>query len=187
MAAHITDHVARAIARLPDQFKGKVKLELLLTTFIEPFQEIEDALWQLLTERTLDVAIGQQLDDIGTIVQFFRDGANDDTYRRRLRARVKVIRSRGSGDELLQITRLIIDDALATVTLVPGYPAALVIRIDARPVAQEIAEMAIDFLRKAVAGGVRIILEYTTLDTSGLFRWDTGPGWDSGYFADAIE
>ena len=187
MAAHITDHVARALARLPDQFKGKTKLELLLTTFIEPFQEIEDVFWQLLVERTLDVAIGKQLDDIGAIVQFFRDGANDDTYRRLLRARIKVLRSRGTGDELLQITRLIINDATATVTLVPEYPAALVIRIDAQPLAQEIAEMAIGFLRKAASGGVRIILEFTTLATAGLFRWDTGPGWDSGYFADAIE
>lgn len=157
---HITNHTARVRARIREQFKDKDNYVAFLNLLAAPAQDIEDALYDLLTLRAIDTAEGTQLDNIGTIVGQDRGGLDDDEYRPRLRARIATNRSAGTYTDLISITRLILDGEDVTVTLEPQYPAGLVVNIGGDAISEELSDALISFLRDGRAGGVRLILEY---------------------------
>ncbi len=162
MTTQITDHVAEALTRLKEQFKGQANYIALLEALIAPCQDIEDAFWSLLTERFLDTAVGAQQDIIGKIVGQPRNGLSDDDYPAYLRARIATNRSNGLVEDLIRITQLIVDDDNVTVVVDQQYPAAVVVRIEDTAAVDATTDALISFLRQAKAGGVRLILEYTT-------------------------
>jgi hypothetical protein len=157
----ITNHVARARARLKEQFKDKVKYNTFLDTFSNPSQSLEDALWQLLTERAIDTAIGSQLDNIGAIVGEARGGASDADYRPRLRARIAANRSNGTVRDLNKVTRLILNDGTISFQVLQQPTAAVVMDVD-DVLTDTLSDTLISFLRDTKSGGVRILLEYWT-------------------------
>lgn len=175
----IESHSAEALLRLCEVFKAKPKMRAFLTALCGPAQRLEDCLYQLLTERYLSTAIGAQLDVLGKIVGQARNGLSDEDYKRYLSARVKTNRSSGLTDELLAIARLIVDDDDAVIRFDPSYPAAGIVRISNIPFDTTIAEILVTFLRAAAADGVRIVLEWSTVDPEDTFFWDT-TSWDSG-------
>lgn len=165
--AYIPDQVAQALARLPSQHQGKVKIEALLTTLCQPFQDIELLLWALFTQRGIDSGIGAQLDQIGVLVGQPRAGRDDTTYRRFLRARVATNKSRGTQDEILAIAALVIGDGTVTLILNNSGPATVVLKVG-NPLAADVAAvLSTYFMTRAVAAGVRIITESSTADTAG--------------------
>lgn len=168
----ITNHVDRALARLRSQYQGKPKIEAFVTALLEPIQDLEDALWTLYVGRILDTATFAQLDAIGYIVGEPRLGRIDDDYRRFIRARIKTNRSNGLHEELLAITRLVLDDETAELELVPQHPASLLLRITGTIITDEVAEILLDFLRDSVAAGVRLILEYIPSADTDTLRFD---------------
>jgi len=64
---HTTDHVAQALARLAEQYRG-TNVEGLVTAFAQQAQYAEDGLYALVTDTTIDAAVGVQLDVLGRIV-----------------------------------------------------------------------------------------------------------------------
>lgn len=183
----ITDHVAQAIDRLPQQFKQKVNIEALLTALVTPVQTLENALYALLTERDVNSAIGQQLDDIGAIVGEARQGRLDDDYRRFVRARISTNKSKGTAADVLTVARLIIDDEDATLHLQWSGTASVVLAIEDVVSDPDVMDILISFLRNVVAAGVRIIVEYATVVEASMFFWDT-TSWDGGLkWSDAVD
>lgn len=103
-----TQHNEEGLALFIDRYKGKPRMAALLTIFMNQVQDLEDALFELITERTVDAAIGVQLDILGAIVgQPDRAGLSDDDYRTIIKARIKVNRSDGHADQMIEILRLI--------------------------------------------------------------------------------
>lgn len=168
----ITDHSDRALARLRSQYQGKPKIAALVAALVDEVQEFDDALWDLYLGRMLDDATGAQLASIGFVVGEPNAGRPDDDYRRFIRARIKTNRSNGLPEELLAIARLVIDDETAELWLEPQHPASVVLHVDGIIVIDELAEIVLSFLRDAVAGGVRILLEYVPSDDADSLRFD---------------
>ena len=162
MIEHLPNHVEQALARLTHQFKDSTKLRALLSALVAPSQEIEDALWQLLTERGVETAVGLQLDKIGEIVGQERGGLSDSVYRKYIRARIAANRSDGIVDDLIFVTRAVLNDDAAVIQIEPQYPAAVVVRVFSLSVTAETAVALIKFLKAAVAAGVRILLEFVS-------------------------
>lgn len=153
--------------------------EKFIATLATPFQSIELMLQQLLTERSIDTAVGAQLDIIGKIVGQPRNGLDDDTYRRYCRARIATNKSNGIVENLITVTDLIVYDDDGYYEIDTQGIATVVVKIQNITLTEELADVLISFLKDAVSGGVRVILEYTT--NLNCFKWDTaGRGWDSG-------
>lgn len=169
--AKITDHLARGLGRLLLQYRDKLKLQQLLAVCIEQVQEIEDALWQLWEERKLDTAAGAQLDTLGAIVGQAREGVDDDTYRLRIRARIRLNRSSGTAEDVYGVMRLLVPEG-ATLELLNQPPAGFVLRVNDQGVpAATLVPFLVDFLEQASAGGVRGILEYMTVSDGEMLRF----------------
>lgn len=169
MSTDPVDHEAQMIGRLAQQFR-RPRIEAYLAVVAREVQALEDALQDLLTMRRLDTATGLQLTRIGVKVGQPRNGVtDDDLYRRLVRARIAANRSRGVGEDVLRITRLVVD---STVVVEMEYQqvATVVLRLSGPGVTQTIADILIGFLRRAVVAGVRIILEWSLATDADTFR-----------------
>lgn len=182
MATKIDNHVEQALSRLRQQFKDKPNIETWISILVAPMQRLEDALYQLLTERGIDDAVGAQLDRLGKIVGQPRDGRTDETYRRFIRARISVNTSNGTIEDVLTVTRLVLDDDDITLTLGNSGPACLLFQLEDSAVPVDTALLlAVYFLRRTVAAGVRIVTESGATNPDDWARW--GDDWnDSGKF-----
>lgn len=172
---HVTNHVERAVARLPQQFRGKVNVEAFVAAVCQPGQDLEDALWDLYSERDVNTAVGDQLDDVGGIVGEERQGRDDDTYRRFVRAKISVNKSKGTALDVLTVASLVLDFTFteADFLLAQSGIAAAALTIDGASVDRELATLLTEkFLRKTVQGGNRIGVRFNP-DNANRAKWGT--------------
>lgn len=153
----------------------------LLRALTAPVQALEDMLQQLMSERSIDTAVGKQLDVIGRLAGQPRLGLDDETYRRYIRARIAAHNSDGTTEDLITVATLIVYDDDATYEVDNHGNGSVIVRVRNIAISQALADILISFLKAAVSGGVRVILEYSHLPPATWFKWDTpGRGWDTG-------
>jgi hypothetical protein len=166
--SRIEDHCAEGLALLLEQFKDKPRLAAVLCTLLERVQELDDAAFQVLTERYLDAGADAQLDVLGRIVGEPRQGRTDDQYRPFLRARILINRSNGLTEEILHIVRVVLGED-ASFTLREEFPAAFtIVAGDAIAITPD---SIIRLLQQAKAAGVRVLLEYSLVDDDATFTF----------------
>lgn len=181
--AWLESHCEESKSLLISQFR-KPRIEAFLCALMDGvegegggLQEVENALWALLTERWLDTAVGAQLDMIGRIVDLPRAGWLDPVYRVLLGAWILVTGSTGTWPDLVAIL-----DALgieiALVTLAEPGPATLRIVLGA-PVETIDAGLVFAFLRRAKSAAYRFELFFPVVDVASTFTL--------GDAADALE
>lgn len=165
------DHVAIALGRLPQQFKDATKLQAFISAFMSESQALENAMQDLLTQRTLDNAVGAQLDVIGKIVGQARGGLSDTDYRRYCRARIAANRSNGVPEDLIKVAEAAIADVAAKIILNNSGVASLIVRVASAAADDATANAIFDLLEIAVSAGVRFVLEtqYTADSDTWMF------------------
>ncbi len=169
----IPSHGDADVALLLDQFQRKPRLVALIRALASEIQDLDDAAWQVLTERGLDNAIGAQLDMIGKVVDLARAGWDDEVYRGHLRAQILVLRSDATWPALLAILDVLEVDVSLSMISEPG-PASMLIALGA-PTDDDFpaAELFLVIVR-AKAAGVRFVIEFPTFDVSESFTWADG-------------
>jgi hypothetical protein len=186
------DHRAAAVKRLPKQWRDSPVINSLLEILVAPAQDLEDTLWTLAYERTLEKAVELALDDvidlIGKLVGEPRDGKTNADYARFINARIAARRSHGLIKDVIKVARLVLDDAGAYVQIANAPPACVVVRILETSTTDEVAAILIEFLKVTVSAGVRVFLEWSEEPTEDWFTWDTeGMGFDDASFVDATD
>jgi hypothetical protein len=164
--AYRADHVSRAVARLIERYR-QPRTSALLASWVAELQAVEDAYWQLYTERHLATASGATLDLLGDIVGQPRDGRDDATYRLWISARVLVQRSSGTTEQIIAIA-----DKLAggnTVVLREYYPASFVLDMGALDshTGLQIAQLIVP----AKAAGVRFMATWSNVAWPAVFTF----------------
>jgi hypothetical protein len=130
------DVVGEGLNRLINQWKDKPVVQGLLKSYLENIQPLEDASFQLLDERGIHSAIGEQLDILGLLVGELRRGREDEEYRQAILNRIALNKSDGTPEVILEI--------LSAITLTPlphlweHYPANIHAFVD-RNVSNETA------------------------------------------------
>lgn len=86
----------------PSQFREKVVYTELLSAITLELQKVEDTLWSMYKERSLNTAIGVQLDHIGELLQVIRQqGESDSDYRIRIYAQIFIRRADTTADTIM--------------------------------------------------------------------------------------
>jgi hypothetical protein len=160
-----TTIVADGLARLISSAQTP-RIRGLVKPWLEQWQNIENAAWEVTTLRYLDDAEGVQLDVLGVILGRARGNLGDDDYKIALRAEILVNRAEGVPPQIEQLLALCC------------------------PVPYELREMAVatleielldavlfnvptlwSILMRAKAAGVRLELTYSPEDPDTLFRF----------------
>jgi hypothetical protein len=158
----------------------------LLKGLLSPVQPLEEVLQHLKSERFIDTAIGTQLDIIGKLVGQLRNGMDDDTYRRHIRARIATHNSDGTVEDLLTIADLIVYDGDAHYVLKQEGTATARLRVDNIAIDATLGGILFDFIFDAKSGGVRVVVQWSEYPASQTFTLDTGPGLDVGHLSDDL-
>ncbi len=194
-----TDFVTRALAKLPEQFKGRVKFAAFLSSFIEQAQDVEAVLFEIVNETHLETAVGESLNVLGRIVGEDRQGLDDDAYRLRIKARIRLNLSSGTVEDILEILALVLGSSYVS-ELQAYAPASF--RLDIygpmdTPTSEYIAQIVSE-ARAAGVGGLLVYSEELDAVTFTFADGDTATvdavrGWADdasaagGYWADALE
>jgi len=100
--ARIDDYRDRAEGRFTSLYSHAEKLKALADIFAGRMQAMEDVFQQLLRERWVDNAVGQQLDEMGAIVGEPRLGRTDEFYRPAIEVRIILNRAGGEPESLIR-------------------------------------------------------------------------------------
>jgi hypothetical protein len=177
---HVGDHKERAVAELLFVNRMRPRIVALVRALAGGVQLLEDPMFDFITGWNVDLVSGDALDVFGTIVGEQRQGLDDATYRRFIRARVKANVSEGTRDELIEIWQLIM--------------AADVVRyFDALPAGFSLYALRTTFLDDTTRGRAKafmqdvkpagVAMELIEGLSTNAFTYDDGPGYDVGQYA----
>lgn len=182
MITEKTNHAVEAVAHLLQQFHGKEKLEAFISLLAGQIQDLEAAVFSILEDTPLAVAVGEQLDGIGRLLGTARSGQDDATYRLFLQAKLLIIRSTTDAETVIHILDVLTgEDKTLELTEYPDTdPAAFHIQVveevlDADPLVDFLVVAAM-LAMNARGAGIKGIV---SVRREGAFRFDTvGFGFD---------
>ncbi len=104
----ITDFTEPALELLTQRFKGKPVITGLLSSLTAKVEDLEAVLWDVINKRLItNNPVGDQLDQLGAIVGEKRDSRSDADYFPAVQVRIKVNRSQGRAEDVLQVAHLL--------------------------------------------------------------------------------
>lgn len=153
----------------------------LIRVLLKPFQDLETVFQQLLM-RSVENSTGVTLTLIGKLVGQEREGVTDDElFRRYVRARIFANRSTMTGEEIIQIAVLVVNDPDATIEVQSVGPAAYELTVAGAVVTDDVATVLVKFLSIATGTAIRFTSITYPANESEMFAFDggTGDGWGS--------
>jgi hypothetical protein len=176
--SEITNHSDQAIARLLSQYQKKPGISGLVGSIVTPIQDIESALVQLNTLRTLDLAVGALLDGVGKIVGLAREpGDNDTAYRTKLKARIIVNISEGEPENVIAEFQLL--TGAQQIILDELFPAGLMMESEHVYANQEEITKIIGLLMEVAPIAVRVdgLITFDPTEAFAMAGSLPGLGW----------
>lgn len=148
----VATHGTEARALLIDQFRGQFVVQGILDTITSRIQELEDSIFDVIELRQLDNAEGTQLDFVGDLVGELRKGRADGAYREAIRLRIRVSRSQGRAEDVMQVVSLATNGDFIYTEV---YPAGIEVQAYDVPAAKEL-QFQIKETRPAAVRGMLI-------------------------------
>lgn len=152
---------------------GDSNTQRALRIVLQPFVDLQAAMFAVITQRSVDNARGVQLTTIGKIVGRTGRVLDDEIERRYVRAQISVNKSDGLVEDILTVARLVVDDPAATIALDNTGTAAYVLRIEGVAVPDDAAAVLVQLVLKATSAGVRAVVVWE-MDPSTTGRWGIG-------------
>lgn len=154
----INNHVEIAKSRLNNFYvkNSNTKFNALIESLIEPFQQLEDEGFKLLTDTILLTALGVQLDIIGLKVGEKRLGRNDENYRLGIFTRIAINNSGATPNSIINLIKSIAQPIYMSYSEV--YPANISIFLRTNIAANSLKPV----LDSIVPAGVGTTLTYSS-------------------------
>lgn len=158
-SAKISDHIARAIARMPGYEQLGPQNQKLLTAMLGGMQPLEDALADLISKRKISTAEGIQLDHIGTILNLRRiTGQSDDDYRAELYGRAGNLAQSGTTPQLIDLILLVRSDVTKVYTQDHQPATVEIVFVGVDEEDDDVDARILSALTQAKAAGVGLVL-----------------------------
>lgn len=78
-----------------------------VTAFLDEITDLDTLTNSLYTERTIDSAVGVQLDQIGYLVGEYRQGRSDEDFRLGIKLRIAINNSSGTVEDIISVLQLL--------------------------------------------------------------------------------
>ena len=186
MSDLITDHADQAVDNLTYEYKDSAQLiKLIREVLIPEVQIAEELLFSVISERTLDGAVGAQLDQLGDLVGEPRYSLTDDEYRAFIRARIKTNLGEGEATRLIDVLATLVRGARVKFMLTP--PASFSIQYEpADALSAGFRSRLFAQVQSLTPAGVGSTLIEAAIDSFGFDDDDDALGFDVGVFAEEI-
>ncbi len=128
----IDTHVDDGIRRLVYALTCADELKKMLTIFLEKVQETENVTIDVRPSVLfdLDTAVGQQLDQLGSILGLPREGWDDDTYRVYLKTQaLLILPDRRTQRRLMEVIRSLMDTDAGTIFYQEFRPKSYLVQV----------------------------------------------------------
>lgn len=122
------DYAALAKSRLTSVFQEKPAIEAVVCALPSQLTLFEDVADQVKNGRSVDTAIGVQLDKIGLSIGELRQGRSDDDYRQALKFRVFLNVSKGRVSDVMYATKYITE--ADHIQYMESFPATAILYTD---------------------------------------------------------
>lgn len=122
------DYEALAKSRLTSVFQGKTAIEAVVCALPSQLTLLEDVADQVKNGRSIETAIGVQLDKIGASIGELRLGRTDDEYRQALKFRVFLNVSKGRPSDVMYATKYITNGV--NIQYIESFPATAIVYTD---------------------------------------------------------
>jgi len=181
-----TNVVAEAVALLTSRYASDPVTKGLVTALELRAQEIENVLFDVifkiqLANQPLAGGPWDVLDKIGAIVGIPRNGLDDASYLAAIRIKIRVNRSNGLAEDIIQIAALIVTGAAYR----EWYPASW--EIDAFDVTAAVALALVSYLGEADSAGTEGFVRYSTWSTGiVVFASNVGTVANAAGFKDSV-
>ncbi len=171
-------HVPLALSRLTEFWRSKPNMVALQSDYASEMQLLENAIWDVITQRLLPYAAGVNLDVLGAIVGQSRGALTDPQYRLRIQVRIRINRSFGTPADVLGVLSMLSADTFA----IYESTAAFLIDYSTMPTPDLVKQLAA-IVRETRAAGIRAIVQVPTDITRGaIYGWSaTGLGASIGW------
>jgi hypothetical protein len=167
--AREADHLGKGLSKLLEQFHDRTALEAILGAWLTQIQKLEDASWEAILIRGIAASEGVGLDHIGNIVGRKRLGLDDPDYRIALWAKIRINRSSGRPNDMIDIANLSLTGTDCTITYDEHYPAT--IQMEVLGAVSFSVAVLFDNLVHAKCGGVKLWLIYSEQEPEDSFTF----------------
>lgn len=169
MSVAIHNHKHQALDRLCQQYKERPKSLDLLTSLVNPLQQIEDELAKLKSDRWLDEAEGLQLDHLGEIVGEQRGNRSDSRFRIAIYARIFINRGGATPEDIITAINLIHKPKFVSYSEL--YPAAFQIYLQSSNIDSNFKSL----IKSIIPAGLRnFVVTYSAEDKPFIFSECSG-------------
>lgn len=134
-----------------EEFSTATVMKDYTNSFLEESNELENIFQDLLDDRSVDTAVGVQLDQVGLLVGELRNRRDDEEFRNAIKLKIAVNTSSGTVEDIIRVIKLLFGEETGSTVLRTGK-ALLTIFIDE----DEPTDDIIPFLQQVLAAGVKI-------------------------------
>jgi hypothetical protein len=170
--SQILTYAETAAARLLAQYRERPRLRALVRELAGEVQEVENALWGMVAQTSIDTAEGVWLDRLGAIVGEAREGATDTDYRKYIRARIAANGSASVVEDVLSVMRAWAGGVLPTLAVIDRFPAGFELQLPSPVTLAELPRL-FRLVRAARAAGVGVMLIYQTTADADAFTFSS--------------
>lgn len=149
---------ASAIERTEQQFKESPNYLAFLKALTQELDELEASSQELLLERSLDLAVGVNLDNIGGILNIPREARGDEEYRVLLKVFATSRSASGTPTDVMIAAQVITNST--NVNYWEHYPAYVTLEV----ASDTVGKGYVDVIKKSVPAAVGLSL-YSSQDT----------------------
>lgn len=164
-------HVEQALSRLPNQFINSVNFRDLVSLNAGRAQGINDELIKILNGRSINDAVGKQLDNLATVFNLTRIvGESDASFRARILAETAALSRSGEPEHIIE-TYIVLTEAVR-VFYQESYPAGVQVtaHLTTDTLSTQEDTAIVNAMNNIRGGGIEIVLiiapetDYLTMD-----------------------
>lgn len=180
MITYIPDMADQAVGLLLSQYQRAPRYTAWVRALVSGAQSIEDICFDLLVTDNPTDATGATLDRWGRVVGQSRRGLPDSEYGRFIEARSKAAVSESDVESVLELWADLTAESEVIWSQLQGGVALMAWR--GTPLRPALRDRVKDFMEEIRPGGLSFVL-VEAAPKEAAFRFDIGPGFDSGELA----
>ena len=160
LVTKITTHVQDGLERLSEQYKNRPRINAIHNALYEQIQELEDSIYNLDSGRQLwngveSPSMGQQLDNIGTIVGISRNGLSDAQYLLFIFGKIAENFSDSTLDSITSVVGYLFQADQIIVQELP--PAGLLVEAFGSNIPDSLFSFAKNLVKAAMGAGIELV------------------------------